>query len=112
MDYQYFYAISSDVDADNPGTLIKVDVINRTRLTWCETNVYPSEPIFVPSPDPQFEDDGVVLASMVWGNGDENRVGLIVLDARNMQELGRCEFKDLPGPVPKCLHGWFAERKF
>ncbi|KAG5670747.1 hypothetical protein PVAND_000988 [Polypedilum vanderplanki] len=112
VEYQYFYAISSDVDASNPGTLIKVDVVNKTKLTWCETNVYPSEPIFVPSPDPQTEDDGVILASMVWGNGDENHVGLLVLDAKNMQELGRCEFKNLPGPVPKCLHGWFAERKF
>jgi hypothetical protein len=23
----------------------------RTKMTWCEENVYPSEPIFVPSPD-------------------------------------------------------------
>ncbi|XP_070494160.1 carotenoid isomerooxygenase-like isoform X2 [Chironomus tepperi] len=111
MDYQYFYAISSDVDADIPGTLIKVDVYNKTKITWGEKNVYPSEPIFVPCPNPQTEDDGVILASMVWGEGDENHVGLLVLDAKNMTELGRCEFKDLPGPVPKCLHGWFAARK-
>lgn len=43
---------------------------------------------------------------MVWGNGDENRVGLLVLCAKTMKELGRCEFKTA-GPVPKCLHGWF-----
>lgn len=111
VDYQFFYAISSDVDADNPGTLIKVDVYNKTRLTWCETNCYPSEPIFIPSPNSADEDDGVILASMVWGNGKENQVGLLVLDATTMTELGRCEFHELPGPVPKCLHGWFAERK-
>jgi carotenoid isomerooxygenase len=52
-EYQYFYAISSDVDATNPGTLIKVDVVNKTRKTWCEDNCYPSEPIFVASPEPQ-----------------------------------------------------------
>ncbi|XP_021940259.1 carotenoid isomerooxygenase-like isoform X2 [Zootermopsis nevadensis] len=51
--YRYFYAISSDVDADNPGTLIKVDIKTCTRFTWCEENVYPSEPIFVPSPHPK-----------------------------------------------------------
>lgn len=111
VDYQFFYAISSDVDADNPGTLIKVDVCSRTRLTWCENNCYPSEPIFIPSPDAQTEDDGVILASMVWGRGEENRVGLLVLDAKTMTELGRSEFSELPGPVPKCLHGWFAETK-
>ncbi|XP_055618254.1 carotenoid isomerooxygenase isoform X2 [Toxorhynchites rutilus septentrionalis] len=109
-EYQYFYAISSDVDANNPGTLIKVDVVNRTRLTWCEENVYPSEPIFVPSPDPQSEDDGVVLAAMVWGREDANRVGLLVLDAKTFVEIARSEF-NTPGPVPKCLHGWFQATK-
>lgn len=59
------------------------------------------------SPNPQFEDDGVVLASIVWGNGDVNRVGLLTLCARTFMELGRSEFIT-PGPVPKCLHGWFA----
>lgn len=71
--YRYFYAISSDVDADNPGTvsiflyffeylchhhtfiyyllqLIKVDIDNKTKKTWCEINCYPSEPIFLPNP--------------------------------------------------------------
>ncbi|XP_062557482.1 carotenoid isomerooxygenase isoform X2 [Armigeres subalbatus] len=105
-DYQYFYAISSDVDANNPGTLIKVDVTNKSRLTWCEENVYPSEPIFVPSSNPQSEDDGVVLAAMVWGREEENRVGLLILDAKTFTEIARSEFTT-PGPVPKCLHGWF-----
>lgn len=49
--YRYFYAISSDVDAENPGTLIKVDTNTKTYRTWCEANCYPSEPIFDPSPD-------------------------------------------------------------
>lgn len=53
------------------------------------------------------EDDGVVLASMVWGKTDENRVGLLVLCAKTWTEIGRCEFIT-NGPVPKCLHGWFA----
>lgn len=110
-DYQYFYAISSDVDLENPGTLIKVDIYNKNTLTWCEDNCYPSEPIFVPTPGSDSEDDGVILASMVWGRDKENKTGLLVLDARTMTELGRCEFNELPGPVPKCLHGWFAERK-
>lgn len=89
-EYQFFYAISSDVDAKNPGTLIKVDTHSKTKLTWCEKNVYPSEPIFVPSPEPTSEDDGVILASMVWGGiNEENKVGLLVLNAKTMTELGR-----------------------
>ncbi|KAH8388452.1 hypothetical protein KR093_006574 [Drosophila rubida] len=123
--YRYFYAISSDVDAHNPGTvsdritagcssssvlfrqLIKVDVLEKTCKTWCEPNVYPSEPIFVASPQPQSEDDGVILASMVVGGLNDRYVGLIVLCAKTMTELGRCDFHT-NGPVPKCLHGWFA----
>ncbi|XP_023308036.2 carotenoid isomerooxygenase isoform X2 [Lucilia cuprina] len=106
--YQYFYAISSDVDADNPGTLIKVDVVNKTCKKWCEDNCYPSEPIFVPAPSSRDEDDGVVLASMVWGGFNENKVGLLVLCAKTWNEIGRCEFHT-SGPVPKCLHGWYAK---
>ncbi|XP_031634111.1 carotenoid isomerooxygenase [Contarinia nasturtii] len=108
--YRFFYAISSDVDADIPGTIIKVDADNKTILTWNERNVYPSEPIFVLEPHAENEDDGVILSAMVWGNGDENKVGLLVLCAKTLKELGRCIFKT-PGPAPKCLHGWFTERK-
>lgn len=110
LEYQYFYAISSDVDAENPGTIIKVDLKNNTTSTFSENNCYPSEPIFVPSPDPQSEDDGCLLTAMVWGREEENKVGLLVLCAKTMKELGRCVFTT-DGPVPKCLHGWFAEAK-
>ncbi|XP_055385042.1 carotenoid isomerooxygenase [Condylostylus longicornis] len=105
--YRYFYAISCDVDMENPGTLIKIDVVTKTKKTWSEYNCYPSEPIFVSSPNSQDEDDGVVLAALVWGSVQEDRAGLLVLDAKTWTELGRCVFK-CPGPVPKCLHGWYA----
>lgn len=54
----------------------------------------------------QNEDDGVLISALLWGNLDENRVGMLVLDAKTMKELGRAEFRT-PGPIPKCLHGWF-----
>ncbi|XP_066996131.2 carotenoid isomerooxygenase [Anabrus simplex] len=108
--YRYFYAISSDVDLDNPGTLIKVDTFSRTKKTWSENNIFPSEPIFVPHPDGKEEDDGVILSSLVWGQGEENRAGLLILDAKTWTEIARAEFIT-PSPVPKCLHGWFASSK-
>jgi carotenoid isomerooxygenase len=110
-EYRYFYAVSSDIDAENPNSIIKVDTLNKSSLIWFEKNVCPSEPIFVPSPNSKSEDDGVILASMLWvGEKYENKVGLLVLDAKTMKELARCEFSDLPGPIPKCLHGWFADK--
>lgn len=105
--YRYFYAISSDVDADFPGKIIKVDILTKTTKTWYEDNCYPSEPIFVSSPDPKSEDDGVILAAMVWGGNDTNHVGIIIIDAISFEEIGRAEFFT-PSPVPKCLHGWFV----
>ncbi|KOC68687.1 Beta,beta-carotene 9',10'-oxygenase [Habropoda laboriosa] len=108
-EYRYFYAISSDVDLENPGTIIKVDILEKTRKTWCEKNVYPSEPIFVADPNGKNEDDGVILSSIVWCD-KETRAGLLILDSVTLTEIARATF-DTPGPVPKCLHGWFTLEK-
>lgn len=108
--YRYFYAISSDVDSDNPGSLIKVDTVTKTSKTWCEDNVFPSEPIFVPRPNGEGEDDGVIISALVWGQERETEVGLLVLDAATFKEIARSTF-DTPGPVPKSLHGWFDFKK-
>ncbi|XP_026733290.1 carotenoid isomerooxygenase [Trichoplusia ni] len=104
--YRYFYAISSDVDAENPGTVIKVDTKTGETKTWCRPNCYPSEPIFVPSPNAKDEDDGVLLSALVWGGEMNQTVALLVLNAKTMEEMGRATF-NTPSPAPKCLHGWF-----
>ena len=44
------------------------------------------------------------------GDPDVNFAGLIVLNAKNMRELGRAEFC-LDGPAPKPLHGCFSAYK-
>ncbi|XP_047469906.1 uncharacterized protein LOC125025759 [Penaeus chinensis] len=106
--YRYFYSICSDVDHPSPGTLVKVDVVNKTHVEWSEDNVYPSEPIFVPHPEAKREDDGVVVAALLRAKGLDDQVCLLVLDATTFTELGRVEFVS-SGPVPKCLHGWFVQ---
>ncbi|KAI4490947.1 hypothetical protein M0802_010621 [Mischocyttarus mexicanus] len=110
MEYRYFYAISSDIDIEHPGTLIKVDTVKKTKKTWCEKNVYPSEPIFVPDPHGKKEDDGVIVSALLWAQDLENQAGLLILDADTFTEIARVTF-DTPGPVPKCLHGWFIFNK-
>lgn len=105
-EYRYFYAISCDMDLDNPGTLIKVDTFQKTKKMWQENGVYPSEPIFVPNPNGKNEDDGVIVSSMVWAE-KETHIGLLILDAVTFTEIARVTF-DTPGPAPKCLHGWFS----
>ncbi|XP_034938061.1 carotenoid isomerooxygenase [Chelonus insularis] len=106
-EYRYFYAISSDVDLDNPGTLIKVDTATKTKTTWKQDGLYPSEPIFVPRPGATDEDDGVILSAAIFGESNETDITLLIIDAKTMKEIGRSIFST-PGPVPKCLHGWFT----
>lgn len=103
--YRYFYAISSDVDAENPGSIIKVDTVSGETKTWWDVDCYPSEPIFIPHPHSKQEDEGVILSALVFGK-EECAVALLVLEATSLKELGRVCFKT-PSPSPKCLHGWF-----
>ncbi|XP_014218319.1 carotenoid isomerooxygenase [Copidosoma floridanum] len=105
--YRYFYAICSDVDRENSGMLVKVDTELKTKLIWCERNVYPSEPIFVPDPEGKNEDDGIVLSSLIWGQERKTQVALLILNAVTFEEVARATF-ETPSPVPKCLHGWFS----
>ncbi|XP_073949520.1 neither inactivation nor afterpotential B isoform X2 [Choristoneura fumiferana] len=104
--YRFFYAISSDVDVENPGLIIKVDTLTGEIKTWCDGNCYPSEPIFLPRPGAKAEDDGVLLSALVRGAEDEHSVALLILDASSLKELARVSFRT-PSAAPKCLHGWF-----
>lgn len=61
--YKYFYAICCDVDAEYPGLIIKVDVEDKSNQVWREVNCYPSEPIFVPSPNAIVSIWGLILKS-------------------------------------------------
>lgn len=57
----------------------------------------------------QDEDDGVVLSSIIWGGLNyTNQAGVVVLDAKSLIEIGRTTFTT-QSPVPKCLHGWYAD---
>ncbi|XP_059622875.1 carotenoid isomerooxygenase-like [Phlebotomus argentipes] len=106
--YRYFYALSSDFAC--PGMIIKVDVHSKTRTTWSEEHCFPGEPVFLEAPNPTSEDDGVLLSVLLWGSDQENRVGLLILNARNLEEIARCEFIT-SSPVPRCVHGWFSATK-
>jgi carotenoid isomerooxygenase len=55
----------------------------------------------------QEEDDGVVLLVLLWPGDQDKKVALVILEAKTFTEIGRTVF-ETPGPVPKCLHGWFT----
>ncbi|XP_048196935.1 carotenoid-cleaving dioxygenase, mitochondrial [Perognathus longimembris pacificus] len=84
-------------------SLIKVDVVEKTLKVWREDGFYPSEPVFVPTPGSEEEDGGVILSVVVTPNQKKSNF-LLVLDAKNFEELGRAE---VPVAIPYGFHGTF-----
>lgn len=80
-----------------------MDLEDKTMKVWYQKGYYPSEPVFVPSPDSVDEDDGVILSVVLTPTEDKGTF-LLVLDAKTFQELGRAE---VPVNIPYGFHGTF-----
>jgi carotenoid cleavage dioxygenase-like enzyme len=66
----------------------------------------PSEPIFVESPNPTSEDDGVLLVMVLSDKNDF----LSILDAKNLNEIAQALVpEDVLGAFT--FHGLFADAK-
>lgn len=81
----------------------KTDMQTKTTITWEQARHTPGEPIFVPKPGAQNEDEGVIL-SVVF-NGDTGASYLLCLDAKTMEEMGRVE---VGKPVGLGFHGRYV----
>lgn len=108
--YRYSYALSEP--RQGPGFLdriVKHDHETHETISWNEPFCFPGEPIFVtePSTDATGEDDGVLLSVVLENRPDaEPRSFLLVLDAVDLQEIGRAI---TPHVVPFGFHGrYFA----
>jgi beta,beta-carotene 9',10'-dioxygenase len=84
--------------------ILKVDVVERSTITWAESGCYAGEPVFVPAPEAEHEDDGVLLSVVL--DGRTGNSFLLVLDAASLQELARAE---VPHQIPFGFHGQFAK---
>jgi beta,beta-carotene 9',10'-dioxygenase len=83
--------------------IVKLDVNSGAALSFCERDCYPGEPVFVPRPQAEHEDDGVLLSVVL-----DARAGasfLLVLDAADLSELARAQ---APHHIPFSFHGQFA----
>jgi len=99
--YRYFYGCGfRHIVGD---TLIKMDIKDKKMKVWEQPGFYPSEPVFVPSPNATEEDDGVVMSVVITPNKDKGTF-LLVLDAKSFEELGRAE---VPVNIPYGFHGTF-----
>lgn len=102
--YRYLYLahFNAEGSSDKPEGLYKVDVESKQLLNWSEEGCAPGEPIFVPAPKTQKEDEGVVLTLII----DKKRGDsfLLVLDGESFKEIGRAH---TPHLIPPGLHGQF-----
>ncbi|MEV0700893.1 carotenoid oxygenase family protein [Saccharopolyspora sp. NPDC050389] len=106
LPYRFAYGIRASSERGFYDRLVKVDTHSGEHLVWEQEGLYPGEPVFVPSPDrdPHDEDDGVILAVALDLHGRSSV--LLVLDARDMRELGRAR---TPQTIPFGFHGTFID---
>lgn len=67
----------------------KTDTVEKKTIIWETEKHTPGEPIFIPRPGAEDEDEGAVLT--VVFNGETGTSYLLCLDAKTMTELGRVE---------------------
>ncbi|XP_036441798.1 beta-carotene oxygenase 1, like isoform X2 [Colossoma macropomum] len=104
--HRYFYGSRMDW-SPKITKVTKVDTVTRTYMEWTEKDCYPSEPVFVASPDAVDEDDGVILSSVV-SLSPKKPPFMLVLDAKTFKEIARASIN---ASVHLDLHGLFIREK-
>jgi beta-carotene 15,15'-monooxygenase len=104
--HRYVYSQGTDQPVTEwPTAVRKIDTETGDVVEYDDTGDHFSEPIFVPRPDGDREDDGVVLTVALDTGAD--RSVLVVLDGETMTERARAP---LPHAVPFDFHGrYFPE---
>ena len=104
--YRYVYGVGgpgADAEGDFLDRLVKIDVEGGEAREWAEPGSYPGEPVFVPAPKHDREEDEGVLLSVVLDSRGPGSY-LLALDATNLEELGRAR---VPHHVPFGFHGQY-----
>ncbi|KAG5847987.1 hypothetical protein ANANG_G00132090 [Anguilla anguilla] len=100
----YTYAYALGLNHFIPDRICKLNVRTKETWVWQEPDSYPSEPIFVQSPDGVDEDDGILL-TIVVNPGAAQRPGyLLVLNAKDLSEIARAEVEAI---MPVTFHGMY-----
>jgi len=89
--HRYTYGVVDRGESTFCDGLGKTDCLNRTTEIWSTKGHTPSEPVFVPNPtaDSDDEDAGMLLSVVLDGFSETSY--LLVLDAKTMKEVGRAE---------------------
>ena len=69
--------------------IIKLDCDSKSIQVWSTQGHTPGEPVFVPDPNGEVEDDGALLSVVL--DGFSERSYLLILNARDLSEVARAE---------------------
>ena len=108
--YRYSYmAAAAQIAGNMPlQAIAKVDVTTgEEQLYSYAPSGFVNEPVFVPKPNAQAEDDGWLLAMTF--DGDRDRSSVVILDAKTLTQVTRLW---LQHHVPYGLHGTFTAKVF
>lgn len=100
--YRYVWGTGIQTKGDFLDSIVKIDAETGTVATWHAAGLYPGEPVFVPSPSAEAEDDGVLLSIVL--DIDKELSFLLVLDAASLAEMARAA---APHAIPFHFHGNF-----
>jgi beta,beta-carotene 9',10'-dioxygenase len=100
--YRYVYGNGQAELGGFLGTIQKGDVVEGSTLEWSEPGAFPGEPVFVPAPDAEREDGGVLLSVVLDAPAASSY--LLVLDAGDLSEIARAR---VPHAIPFGFHGQF-----
>uniref|UniRef100_A0A8C2HDG7 Retinoid isomerohydrolase RPE65 n=1 Tax=Cyprinus carpio TaxID=7962 RepID=A0A8C2HDG7_CYPCA len=100
----YTFAYGLGLNHFIPDRICKLNVKSKETWIWQEPDAYPSEPLFVQSPDAKDEDDGVLLSIVVKPGVTQRPAFLLILNATDLTEIARAEVDVM---IPVTLHGLY-----
>ncbi len=105
--YQFVYGVGFKYpnQPSDSISILKINVTNGATLKWSELGSLAGEPVFIPHPNATEEDDGILLSVVI--NEMKGNSFLLVLNAKNLDEIARAEVSQL---IPYGLHGMFYHR--
>lgn len=93
--HRYVYGVGDSGKSTMADCLIKLDLNDRSVKKWSEQGQTAGEAIFIADPDSTEEDGGVLLTVVL--DGISGKSYLLVLDARDMSEIGRAKVNGVIG---------------
>ena len=111
--YRYLYSAAAHQSTVNAPlqAIFKVDLESGRKQLWSAApRGFIGEPIFIPRPNSQTEDDGWLIA-LVY-DAEHHRSDVVILDAENLEKEKPVAKLHLKHHIPYGLHGSFTQETF